>query len=101
MGKEGWKEGVPEVGKGAGKEGAPEAGKEGAPEAGKEVWKEGVGEVGKGGAGLPLPLPPDVLDLLFGALELPLLLHQPAHPAPHQPNCHVAPANSDDALVSK
>jgi len=95
VGKEVWKEGVPEVGK----EGVPEVGKEGVPEVGKEVWKEGVREVGKGGAGLHLP--PDVLDLLFGALELPLLLHQPARPAPHQPNCHVPPANSDDALVSK
>ncbi len=65
------------------------------PEVGKEVWKGGVREVGKGGAGLPLP--PDVLDLLFGVLELPLLLHQPAH---HQPNCHVPPAKSGDALVS-
>ena len=84
-------EGVPEVEK----EGVPEMGKEGV----TEVGKAGVSEVGKGGAGLHLP--PDVLDLLFGALELPLLLHQPARPAPHQPNCHVPPANSDDALVSK
>ena len=60
--------------------------------------EEVVPEEGKGGAGLPLP--PDVLDLPLGVLDLSLLLHWHAHPAPHQPNCRVAPAESDDALLS-
>ena len=66
-----------------------------------QEMKEVVPEVGKGGAGQRTqdqarsgkPLPPGVLDLA-------LLLHRPAHPAPHQPNCRVAPAESDDALLS-
>ena len=92
-------EGVPEVEK----EGVPEMGKEGVTEVGKagvsEVGKAEVSEVGKGGA--VQPLPPDVLGLPLGVLGLPLLLHRPAHPAPPQPNCHLPPAKSDDALVQQ